>query len=95
MWQELTGGWPRASQGLDVMAMDPLGQGYDTQPQQLTIHQKQTLHGRTSVAWWFRWVKAKCMLTVLTTQIINTPHFFASLISLWHIHHGRWIHSVL
>ena len=29
MWQELTGGWPRASQGLDVMAMDPLGQGYD------------------------------------------------------------------
>ena len=29
MRQELTGGWPRASQGLDVMAMDPLGQGYD------------------------------------------------------------------
>ena len=30
MRQELTGGWPRASQGLDVMEMDPLGQGYDT-----------------------------------------------------------------
>ena len=32
MWQELTGGWPRASQGLDVMAMDPLRQGYDRRP---------------------------------------------------------------
>ena len=30
MRQELTGGWPRASQGLDVMAMDPLGQEYDS-----------------------------------------------------------------
>ena len=30
MQQELTGGWPRASQGLDVMEMDPLGQGHDT-----------------------------------------------------------------
>ena len=30
MRQELTGGWSRASQGLDVMAMDPLGQGYDS-----------------------------------------------------------------
>ena len=31
MQQELTGGWPRASQGLDVMGMDPLGQGHDSQ----------------------------------------------------------------
>ena len=29
MQQELTGDWPRASQGLDVMEMDPLEQGHD------------------------------------------------------------------
>ena len=38
MQQELTGGWPRASQGLDVMAMDPLGQGYDTEALKSGLH---------------------------------------------------------